>query len=109
MNDEFTIGQHDTGPALIYQLYPPVNLTGATVRFTMKRQDAPESEAPFIDSRLAAIEQANPAIVRQDWIMGDTATPGSYWAQFEVVDLNGKNVTYPNTQRKIPVIITRSL
>ena len=109
MNDVFTIGQGDTVPELTFELYPPVSLAGATVRFTMKRDGAPESEAPIINRRVAAAAQDNPGIVRHDWIAGDTATAGEYVAEFEVTFSTGKIGTYPNTTRKIPVVITPSL
>lgn len=109
MNDVFTIGRGDTVPELTFELYPPVNLTGSTVRFTMKRKDAPESEPPIIDRRVAAKVQDNPGIVRHDWISGDTATAGSYVAEFEVTFASGKIGTYPNTASKIGVVVTPSL
>ncbi len=106
MADIFTIGQNDTLPALTYELYPPVNLTGASVVFTMVRA---AELTPVINRRAAVIAQANPGIVRHDWITGDTATVESYLAEFEVTDSNGKIATYPNTEQKILITVTRSL
>jgi hypothetical protein len=113
MADIFTIGRGDTNPPLTYELYPPVNLTGASVVFTMARAadvaENPETFTPVINRRAAVIAQANPGIVRHDWIMGDTATVESYLGEFEVTDSNGKIATYPNTEQKILITVTRSL
>jgi hypothetical protein len=106
MPDIFTIGRGDTLPELSFELYPPVNLTGATVVFTMTRSG---ETTPVINRRAAVIAQADPGVVRHDWITGDTATVGSYLGEFEVTFPNGKIGTYPNTEEKIAITVTRSL
>lgn len=114
MADIFKVGQGDTVPELSYELYPQANLTGATVVFTMVREEEEElvrngQAEPVIDERAAVIAQVNPGVVRFDWLTGDTAAFGSYLGQFRVTFSNGKIGSYPNTDEKILIRITPRL
>jgi hypothetical protein len=109
MAEIFMIGQGNTTPSLIYTLYPPVSLVGATVWFTMVREGAPDTEQRKIDNQLATTEVANPGVVRYDWAQGDADTVENYEGQFDILFANGKRATYPNTEPKIKIVVNRSL
>lgn len=94
MSDTFFIKRGDTAPSLLYALLPAsVNLTGATVRFSMRTRTG-----TVLINRAAAvivIATGTPT-VRYDWQTGNTDTPGVHEAEFKVTDLNGRVETFPN-------------
>ena len=82
----------DTSPSIRFTLSPPVNLSGATVVFSM----SPAAGGAITVNRASAvIENAALGIVRYDWISGNTAVAGSFVAEFEVSNA-GRVETYPN-------------
>lgn len=101
-NADFYIKQDNTSPALEAQLKDndgnAVDLTGASVRFQMKKVG---DDSPSVDAS-AKITDASNGIVAYDWSIGDTDTTGSYIAEFDV-DYSGgtgdnftSDETFPN-------------
>lgn len=106
---DFTIGQEDLLPAIAATLKDEtgtaVNLTGATVKFHMA---IPGSSAKVNAS--GTVDSAPAGTVHYDWTDGDTDTPGSYEAEWEVTYTSGsKVITFPNTTAKISILITEQL
>ena len=101
MNDRFFIKTGDTSPSLKYQLLPTIDLTGATVVFNMR------SGGSVIISRAPAVIVGSPVsgVVAYDWIAGNTATVGTYEAEFEVTYAGGAVETYPNSSYIYVMII----
>jgi len=104
----FTIKQNDTSPQIAATLQDgdgaAIDLTAATVRFHMKRINAASAtvDAP------ATLVDANNGKVKYVWVATDTATAGSYLAEFEVTYTNGGVETFPNDQ-SIAILITEDL
>lgn len=97
MATKFYIKQNDTKPSITAQLLSDgsaVDLTGATVKFHM---------GSTIDAA-ATITDAATGNVRYDWASGDTATAGTYNAEFEVTFSDGKIETFPNDEYLLIVI-----
>lgn len=90
----FFLKRGDTSPAIRFALTPDVDLTGATVVFTMVGPGL--SGSTVVDREAAAIVQANPGIVQYDWQAGDTSTAGKFFAEFEVTYADNTVETYPN-------------
>jgi len=85
-----TFVQGDTGPAILGQIVTvadqtPINLSGATVRFQMRKQD----DKRFTVNSVASITTAAEGRVSYSWAANDLATPGEYQVQWEV--------TFPDT------------
>lgn len=70
-----------------------IDLTGATVRFQMKRYN---SSTKKIDSPALIYDEEN-GIVRYHWQVGDTDVGGSYLGEFEVTYSDGIKETFPNS------------
>lgn len=97
--DPFIIKRHDTLPALEAVLSDadgPVNLTGCTVQFAMRPARACASSVPPF-KRAAAVVSPTLGKVRYSWIAADTAEPGNYIGEFEVVFDGGGVWTFPNS------------
>lgn len=92
--DVFNLKRGDTSPSLDYALIPAsVDLTGATVRFSMKNR----AGAVVIDSAVATVVTATVTpTVRYPWAPADTAVAGFYRAEFEVTYAGGQIETFPN-------------
>lgn len=92
----FYIKQNDTQPALRAQLKDgddyPIVLTGASVRFHMRTLTG----TVVVDEAATIITPAN-GIVQYNWQAADTATVGSYQAEFEVTYNDGSIETFPNS------------
>jgi Rib/alpha/Esp surface antigen-like repeat protein len=84
--------QGDTGPDVVAVLHEegsvtsPIDLTGATVAFQMRKPD----DRRYTVNALATIEDATAGQVRYEWGPNDLAVPGDYQAQFEITFPNGK-------------------
>lgn len=87
----FTIKQLTDTPTLKYELSPAVDLTGATVAFTM----ADENGVKVLNSVAAGVEQTYPPIVYYSFTTAQTATSGLFDAEFKVTFPNGDVAVYP--------------
>lgn len=101
--------QNDTSPTLDAILTDAdgniVDVTGASVRFHMQKIGATTLK---VDA--AAIVVNGPAgHVRYTLQDGDTDTPGSYKAEYEVTFLDGSIETFKNTPDQLRVVITPEL
>jgi hypothetical protein len=101
----FVIKQNDTSPALLATLRDAagaaINLTGATIRFHMRRS----GRTTVTVDAAATIVTADSGAVRYDWDAADTATAGVFEAEFEVTYSDASIETFPNN-KNIPVTIT---
>lgn len=95
---DFTIKAGDTAPAIKATLTDAtdvvVNLSGATVRFIMKDK---ATGTTAVDAA-ATVTSAVNGLVQYQWQTGDTDTPDSYNAEFEVLFGNGTYETFPNSR-----------
>lgn len=94
----FYIKQNDTAPALRAQLKDGdgdgVTLTGATIRFHMKRIGG---NTVVVDAAADAVVSAvTTGLVQYDWSAADTASVGTYHGEFEVTFSDGSIETFPN-------------
>lgn len=91
----FYMKQNDTQPRLLATLQDgdgvAINLTSATVRFHMRTL-----AGTLVTDRAAVVVTAASGIVRYDWEAADTATIGSYQAEFEVTYSDTTVETFPN-------------
>lgn len=92
----FYVKQNDTSPSMLATLQDAegnvINLNGATVRFHMR----PISSQTVTVDEAATIVTALDGLVRYDWKAADTATIGSYQAEFEVTYADTTVETFPN-------------
>jgi Rib/alpha/Esp surface antigen-like repeat protein len=92
----FHIKQNDTVPSIRAELQngsgDAVDLINATVRFHMR---AIGSTTATIDADASVVNEPQ-GIVQYDWVAEDTATIGSYQAEFEVTYPDGTIETFPN-------------
>jgi hypothetical protein len=92
----FYIKQNDTSPNLRAILKDgdedPINLTDAAIRFHMRTVGG---ETAVVDAD-ASIVTAESGVVQYIWDAADTATVGSYQAEFEVTFSGGAIETFPN-------------
>ena len=92
----FYIKKNDTSPKMLATLQDAsgvaVNLTGASVRFHLRTLDGLST---VVDAA-ATIVTAASGIVRYTWGAPDTATAGSYQAEFEVTYADASVETFPN-------------
>ena len=92
----FYVKQNDTSPSMLATLQDAngnaVGVVGASVRFHMR---AIGSTNATVDAAAVIVDAAN-GIVRYDWDAADTATVGSYQAEFEVTYADASVETFPN-------------
>ena len=93
MSDIFHIKRGDTSPALVYKLFPDVNLTGATVVFNMRKRGAANTVNRGAASVVGAAVNGT---VSYAWATGNTAVADQYEAEFEVTHADLTVETYPN-------------
>lgn len=96
----FTIKRNDTRPILVRQLLDgsdvPIPLgTAAAVRLVMRISGAATGDPPLF-KKTCVITNAAQGIVEYRWVAADTATPGSYEAEFEIDWGGGNTETVPN-------------
>ena len=94
MTTEFHIKQNDRIPVLEQTLSDdagPLDLTGASVAFRMRRQGSPSA---LNLAGGASIFDAAGGVVRFAWGVGDTSTPGLYDAEWVI--------TYAGGSRTVP-------
>lgn len=109
MNQTAYLKQNDTSPTLDAILTDAdgnvVDVTGASVQFHMQKIGAATLK---IDSAASVIDGAA-GHVRYTLQAGDTDTPGSYKAEYEVTFLDGSIETFKNTPDQLRVVITPEL
>ena len=92
---DFVMKEGDLAPSLTAALRDhddqPVNLTGATVTFRMRRRNA---TANVVDAAATVVTAAS-GTVRYDWVAGDTDVAGLYDGEF-VAELPSGRETFPN-------------
>lgn len=91
-----TIKRGDRYPPLVMTLghegEEPLDLTGATLRFVMRRQRGPK----VIDRELSP-SALDDLTVTVEWLDGETDTAGVFRAEVEATFPNGVPATWPNT------------
>lgn len=109
MTDTAFLKQNDTSPTLDAILIDAagnvVDVTGASVQFHMQRIG---QSALKIDAAATVVDGAA-GHVRYTLQAGDTDTPGSYKAEYEVTFLDGTVETFKNTPDQLRVVITPEL
>lgn len=92
----YTIKRGDTWPPYSVTLKDengPVPLYGATVTFIMKQVKGPVVVTAPVPESAINIETSE---VAYPWTEDDTAAPGIYRAEWEVIFGNGKKETFPS-------------
>lgn len=89
---DFVIKQNDTAPAFVYVFRPLVDLTDATVTFTMRSFTG----AHIINAAAATIVSAEAGVVSFDFTAAQTKRAGEFVAEFQVTFNDGSVRTYPN-------------
>lgn len=93
---DFWWKRHDTSPAIQVQLLDstnsPVNVSGASVKFIMKLDGG---VGPIVNAAASIINGAS-GIVAYTPIAADTATAGSYTAEWQVTFSGGGKQTFPD-------------
>ena len=95
---DFSIKSNDRLPVIKATLNTagaPVNLTGATKVDFIMRSKGPTGSLK-VNSPAVVVDPTG-GIVRYDWAVGDTDTPGNYEAEWEVTWGDGKPQTFPTT------------
>lgn len=101
----FYIKQNDTSPAIQATLKDVdgnvVDLSGATVRFHMRKQGATTAK---VDAAATIVDDIG-GVVRYNWTSANTDTVGTYQAEFEVTYSDETVETFPNaTYLKVKVV-----
>ena len=95
MQQTFYLKRGDTSPSLVYALLPvSVDLTGATVRFSMKSRDS--GSVKINRATAVVVTPTGTPTVRYDWQPADVDTVAFYDAEFEVTYQGGAVETFPN-------------
>lgn len=107
MSADFYIVEGDTKPDLVKQLLDAdgeaIDVTGATVRFSMSRNGT-----VVVDNASCTVDVAGEGRVRYEWETADTASPGACVGEFEVTYAGGGIQTVPNP-RKLDIEITEQI
>jgi hypothetical protein len=81
----------------------PIDLTGATVVFTMSTR--PDGAGTIkINRQVPIVTDAVNGKVEYRWQAGDTDTAGRYYVEFEVMPASGGKFTLPTADRAMVVI-----
>lgn len=93
---DFSLKANDRLPSIRAVLITdgaPVDLTDATsVNFIMRPA---KGAGTTLDAPAVIVDPPTAGGVRYDWAVGDTTTPGSYQAEWEVVWGDGRPQTFP--------------
>jgi len=111
MLNPFTLVEDDLLPSLVAFLRnadgSPMDLTSTNVKFCMSTQDLSDVR---IDHAPCTVVDAVNGKVQYDWVEPNTATPGTFAAQFKVIvtTLAGDKVmTVPTEEPLLIVIVPR--
>jgi hypothetical protein len=106
MTDTAYLKQNDTSPTLDAILTNAagvvVDITGASVQFHMQKIGATTIK---VDAEATVVDGAA-GHVRYTLQAGDTDTPGSYKAEYQVTFSDGTIETFKNTPDQLRVVIT---
>ena len=102
----FYFGQNDTGPALTDTLYDSngnvVDLTGATVKFTMTDRFG----VVVINAAAATVNSpATGGSVSYTWQAADLANAGTFRARWVVTFANGEVESFPNADGSSTLLV----
>ena len=103
----FVISEDARLPALEVQLFDnnvAVDLTGATVTFSMENADTGVLK---VNAAAAVLEDATAGKVKYEWAAADVDTPARYHGQFKVT-ISAKDYLIPNNDDQTLVIIVGS-
>lgn len=93
-----TVRSGDTAPALVATLKADdgtvVNLTGATVTFSMRDQKT----GAILVTGACTLTSATGGVVTYTWVTGNTDVAGVYNADFKVTFSGGAIETFPNSR-----------
>ena len=96
MPSHFYIKENDTRPAITAILTDAndaaVNLTGATVAFSMRVEPAGAIKLSAVSANVTNSEAGQ---VSYSWVTGNTDTPADYEAEFQVTFAGGTIQTFP--------------
>jgi len=106
---DFDIAEDDLLPVIqgtLLQDGDPVNLTGATVKFHLI---GPSPATTVKVNASADVVSAVDGEVEYAWASGDTDTPGTFVAEWEVTFAGAKPLTFPPKKPKISVVVHPAL
>ena len=105
MPADYWIKKGDTTPAIASTLLDadgnPVNLTGATVRFIMRKKGASSAKV----NAAATVVTPAAGTVSYSWQSADTDTASRYEAEWEVTFSGGAKQTFPNSSHLIVEVL----
>ena len=105
-NPTFFIKQNDTRPSLEVYLRDdkdrPVDITGATVVFNMRNA---ATDVAVVTNGTVAVISTSAGRGRYTFVAADTATAGTFDAEFQITFAAGGVETFPNDGH-IKIIIT---
>lgn len=108
MPADFFIKKNDTTPAITSTLQDAdgnaVNLTGATVKFIMRKKGASSAK---VDASATVVTPAE-GTVSYTWVTANTDTAGDYEAEWQVTFAGGAVQTFPNSKH-LKVSVVRDL
>lgn len=93
---DYTFVQGDTRPffAIVVRnsiTNAVVNLTGATVTFSMRHKKAKATETPVVNGQACTLTDAANGAVEYRWGATDLDVPGLYTAEFRIVHTDTKS------------------
>ena len=107
---DFYIKVGNTGPDLQVELLDEdgnsIDITSySTIKFSMRNK---RTGATVIDGVAAGEVTVNPGVIKYEWKAADTATPGEYEGEFEVILASGQIICFPN-KGYISILIAESI